>query len=174
MGGQVIYHLLTAWHVTAAPWPVVTLVSCLPVLTLGFGTALTHLLRTGHAPAPAADEPRPVLIEAAPAADEPDTAPAIRADSIPAIGDSAEADNAPAIEAAPAADTNPDSTPAPKRTTARTRRGPSTADRVTRMRDKHPDETPAQIARRLDLSTRTVRRYLPAAPAADAPQLVSA
>jgi hypothetical protein len=45
MAGQVIYHLLTAWHATRAPWPVVMLVSCLPVLTLGLGGALTHLLR---------------------------------------------------------------------------------------------------------------------------------
>ena len=45
MAGQVIYHLLTAAHATRAPWPVVVLVSCLPVVTLGFGAALTHLLR---------------------------------------------------------------------------------------------------------------------------------
>ena len=45
MAGQVIYHLLAAAHATAAPWPVVAIVSCLPVITLGFGAALTHLLR---------------------------------------------------------------------------------------------------------------------------------
>lgn len=45
MLGQVVYHLLAAAHATAAPWPVVVLVSCLPVVTLGFGAALTHLLR---------------------------------------------------------------------------------------------------------------------------------
>ena len=45
MGGQVIYHLLAAAHAARAPWPVVVLVSCLPVVTLGFGAALTHLLR---------------------------------------------------------------------------------------------------------------------------------
>jgi hypothetical protein len=43
--GQVAYHLLAAAHSTRAPWPVVVLVSCLPVVTLGFGAALTHLLR---------------------------------------------------------------------------------------------------------------------------------
>ena len=43
--GQVVYHLLAAAHATRAPWPVVVLVSCLPVVTLGFGAALTHLLR---------------------------------------------------------------------------------------------------------------------------------
>ena len=45
MAGQVIYHLLAAAHATRAPWPVVVLVSCMPVVTLGFGAALTHLLR---------------------------------------------------------------------------------------------------------------------------------
>src|SRR5690242_14433559 len=55
MTGQVIYHLLAAAHADAAPWPVVMGVSCLPVLTLGFGGALTHLLRTGHPGGPAAD-----------------------------------------------------------------------------------------------------------------------
>jgi hypothetical protein len=45
MLGQVVYHLLDAAHRTRAPWPVVMLVACLPVVTLGFGAALTHLLR---------------------------------------------------------------------------------------------------------------------------------
>ena len=45
MLGQVIYHLLAAANATRAPWPVVVLVSCVPVITLGFGAALTHLLR---------------------------------------------------------------------------------------------------------------------------------
>ena len=60
MLGQVVYHLLSAAHATRAPWPVVVLVSCLPVVTLGFGTALTHLLRD----AVADDVPEPVSIPA--------------------------------------------------------------------------------------------------------------
>jgi hypothetical protein len=127
MVGQVIYHLLNAAHATAAPWPVVMLVSCLPVLTLGFGGALTHLLRGGHAAAPAA----------APMVDEPGTA----ADSTP--------------------DTIGDTAPAPKRTAPRTRRAPSTAARVAALRDRHPDMPAADIAARLKVSDRTVRRYLP-------------
>jgi hypothetical protein len=47
MLGQVVYHLLAAAGAPRAPWPVVVLVSCLPVVTLGFGAALTHLLRGG-------------------------------------------------------------------------------------------------------------------------------
>lgn len=46
MTGQVIYHLLAAAHARRAPWPVVVVVACMPVITLGFGAALTHLLYT--------------------------------------------------------------------------------------------------------------------------------
>jgi hypothetical protein len=140
MVGQVIYHLLSAAHAATAPWPVVMLVSCLPVLTLGFGGALTHLLRAGHAAAPAA-------------VDVPDTVPATVADSTP--------------------DTSADSTPAPKRTAPRTRRAPSTATRVAALRDRHPDMPAADIAARLKVSDRTVRRYLSPSPDAT-PQAVAA
>jgi hypothetical protein len=59
MLGQVVYHLLAAGGAARAPWPVVVLVSCLPVVTLGFGAALTHLLR---------EHPAPEEVPAAPAA----------------------------------------------------------------------------------------------------------
>jgi hypothetical protein len=45
MLGQVAYHLLSAAHAARALWPVVVLVSSLPVNVLGFGAALSHLLR---------------------------------------------------------------------------------------------------------------------------------
>jgi hypothetical protein len=60
MLGQVAYHLLTAYHFTAAPWWIVMLVSCLPVVTLGFAAALHHLRNVE-------DEPQP----------EPETAPTV-------------------------------------------------------------------------------------------------
>lgn len=41
--GQIAYHLMTAAHLTIAPWPITTAVSCLPVVVLGFGAALAHL-----------------------------------------------------------------------------------------------------------------------------------
>jgi hypothetical protein len=47
--GQVAYHLMTAAEMTAAPWPITTLVACLPVAVLGMGAALAHLL---HEPEP--------------------------------------------------------------------------------------------------------------------------
>jgi hypothetical protein len=45
MAGQVAYHLLTQAGATRAPWEITTAVSCLPVLVLGMGAALAHLLR---------------------------------------------------------------------------------------------------------------------------------
>ncbi|HEX9541279.1 MAG TPA: hypothetical protein VGA04_24195 [Streptosporangiaceae bacterium] len=45
MAGQVAYHLLAQARETHAPWGITTAVSCLPVLVLGMGAALAHLLR---------------------------------------------------------------------------------------------------------------------------------
>ena len=50
MAGQVAYHLLAQAGAARAPWPVTTLVSCLPVLVLAMGTALAHMLRADTAP----------------------------------------------------------------------------------------------------------------------------
>jgi hypothetical protein len=44
MLGQVAYHLLTNAGVDRAPWQITTLVSCLPVLVLGMGAGLFHLV----------------------------------------------------------------------------------------------------------------------------------
>jgi hypothetical protein len=49
MFGQVAYHLLAQSGAVRAPWAVTTLVSCLPVLVLGMGAALTHLLHADAA-----------------------------------------------------------------------------------------------------------------------------
>ena len=56
--GQVVYHLLAAAHAARAPWPVVALVSCLPVVSLALGAALAHLMRAAADEARAA-APRP-------------------------------------------------------------------------------------------------------------------
>jgi hypothetical protein len=50
VAGQITYHLMTAWHVTVAPWPITAAVACLPVIVLGFGAALAHLQHTADAP----------------------------------------------------------------------------------------------------------------------------
>jgi hypothetical protein len=85
MLGQVVYHLLAAAHAARAPWPVVVLVACLPVVTLGFGAGLTHLLRVPDVDEPAA--PAPDVDErqgAEPVADELPAVPVV--DEPPAIG----------------------------------------------------------------------------------------
>jgi hypothetical protein len=54
MAGQVACHLLAQAHTARAPWPITTAVACLPVLVLGMGAALAHLLHAdGTTPAPA-------------------------------------------------------------------------------------------------------------------------
>lgn len=42
--GQVFYHLMVAAGVSRAPWPVTAFVASLPVLVLGLGAALAHLI----------------------------------------------------------------------------------------------------------------------------------
>jgi len=51
--GQVAYHLLAAAHAARAPWPVVVLVSSLPVVVLGLASGLAHLLREAGEAEPA-------------------------------------------------------------------------------------------------------------------------
>ena len=55
MAGQVAYHLMAQAGMARAPWPVTTIVSCLPVLVLGMGTALAHMLRADAETADAPD-----------------------------------------------------------------------------------------------------------------------
>lgn len=44
MLGQIAYHLLATYGMKTAPWQVTTAVACLPVLVLGMGAALGHML----------------------------------------------------------------------------------------------------------------------------------
>ena len=67
MAGQVAYHRLAQAGATRAPWEVTTLVSCLPVLVLGMGAALAHMLHadvshagTGAEGNVAATDPAPI------------------------------------------------------------------------------------------------------------------
>ena len=60
MAGQVAFHLMDQDHIDKAPWGITTLVSCLPVLVLGMGTALATCCartpqqrRTGRTDGPA-------------------------------------------------------------------------------------------------------------------------
>ena len=42
--GQVAFHLMESRGMTEAPWQITTVVACLPVIVLGMGAALAHLL----------------------------------------------------------------------------------------------------------------------------------
>lgn len=65
--GQIAYHLLQEAHITRAPWSVTMLVSSLPVMVLGAGTALAHMLRADAATAYEDQESR-IIDEALPEA----------------------------------------------------------------------------------------------------------
>ena len=69
-------------------------------------------------------------------------------------------------------DTRPDTRKTPARTPERTPRRtsrPDTATAVNRLRDRHPEMTAADIAARLGITDRTVRRHLAARPDTPAP-----
>jgi hypothetical protein len=91
MAGQAAFHLMDQDRVTTAPWAITTLVSCLPVLVLGMGTALAHMLREDAAAASHAQTQRPGLATRAPLTrspagqpgDQPDQSPLDRAASEP-------------------------------------------------------------------------------------------
>jgi hypothetical protein len=160
MCGQVIYHLLAAAGDTKAPWPVVMLVSCLPVIALGLGTALAHLIhasRTGDSrPAGPAPEPVPADVPAGPAQVQADAEP-VR--EIPP--GHPEPDTEP--ETSPPASRTPRRTPKADtaRPAARTPRSDAgTAAAVARLREKNPELPARVIAERLGVSARTVRRHL--------------
>lgn len=68
--GQIAYHLLAAAHVARAPWLVTMLVACLPVVTLSFAAALTHLLRAGEATPESGTEAMKATVDAMPEAIE--------------------------------------------------------------------------------------------------------
>ena len=91
MAGQVAYHLLIQAGEARAPWGITTVVSCLPVLVLGMGTALAHMLR-GDATTEDPPDSRPAgpVSEWSPdwsagqqPADQPDRGPETRATARP-------------------------------------------------------------------------------------------
>lgn len=86
------------------------------------------------------------------------TRPGVTATGRPPAPDS-DADTAPDDADTPPTD-GPDSEPDTERTPARTRRPAPMAARVAAIRTRHPDMPAADIAKRLGISDRTVRRHL--------------
>jgi hypothetical protein len=77
---QCAYHLLEAAHATRAPAPVVVIVACIPVATLGMAAALTHLMRSeGDQDDVPEVQTQSVLVESA----EP--APEVRKQPVPEV-----------------------------------------------------------------------------------------
>jgi hypothetical protein len=148
--GQVAYHLMAAAHVTRAPWQIVTVVACLPVAVLGMGAALAHLVHNGQLPT---------------------TGRSVDGDSAARL-----ADVSPAVESHGTLDMLADRTPdtttrrtvtpprmaarTPGRTATRTVGRTRTADAVARLVGRYPDMTTDEIARRIGVTDRTVRRHL--------------
>ncbi|MGI8815337.1 MAG: hypothetical protein ACR2G2_08685 [Pseudonocardia sp.] len=100
--GQVIYHLLSTAGYQQAPAWVVVFVACLPVLVLGAGAALHHLLGTevdsaANEPAAASDQ-----VAAAPPAARPRQRPAPRRRLLAEYLAEARAQLAPGVEPTPA------------------------------------------------------------------------
>jgi hypothetical protein len=158
--GQVAYHLMTAAGITQAPWQITAAVACLPVAVLGMGAALAHLVAEGHDDhddqrGQDGEDVRDVPVTSADVPDVPGTSPSVTVTS----------QDVPAVTAAhPAATGRRTTTQGTTRSSAgrSSRSSTDTAARVARLRERHPDLTAAQIARRLGVTDRTVRRYLAA------------
>ncbi|MGY5308201.1 hypothetical protein [Nocardia gipuzkoensis] len=161
--GQVAYHLMQAAHIQAAPWPVTVLVACLPVACLGMGVALGHMITNdAETDETATDE----VDAAADLAAEIEQLRTELADRDRRDAETATADAAapPEPESAPEPDSGIDhvidagskAIESPRRSV--TKRDPVavlTAQQLAAAEVPVPD-----IANKLGVSTRTVRRYL--------------
>jgi hypothetical protein len=123
MAGQVIYHLLSAAHAKAAPWPVVTLVSCLPVVALALGTALAHLIQEPvEVDVPVEDVPAEAPIPT------PETSSGTVSDAAPASAPTEGISPAPGSTPVTVAESAPRKRPqerSPRRSPARARKRPA-------------------------------------------------
>ncbi|WP_280238675.1 sigma-70 region 4 domain-containing protein [Nocardia abscessus] len=159
--GQVAYHLMEAAQITAAPWPVTVLVACLPVVVLGMGAALAHMIAREHhthaSMRTPADEPADDLVPAEDSdpvhavsvrADQPEPDSADHTDTtVPALMDRWET----AAHHVCAADPNG-------------RRDPERVAAILRLRHEH-GWSRARIAEHVGVSASTVTRTLTAAQA---------
>lgn len=93
-----------------------------------------------------------------------DEAPELPADPEPAEPEPERADEPADI----VPDISPDTPRTPKRTPRRTGKT-ATATAARRLRDRHPDMSTADIARRLGVTDRTIRRHLATEPASGQP-----
>ncbi|MEU8275698.1 hypothetical protein ACFYOK_10845 [Microbispora bryophytorum] len=113
MLGQVAYHLLATSGKTSAPWQVTTAVACLPVLVLGMGAALGHMLaRDAHAAPAEVVEVEPVAVEAV-AVPAPEVADQPATEALPVVEDPGTAEPVEPVEDPGGVPSEPAPPPAP-------------------------------------------------------------
>jgi DNA-binding transcriptional ArsR family regulator len=162
VAGNAVAHLINAGVMHSSVWLVI-LVAMVPPVGLGVVAHLAAAL----AAAPAepvvelaeASEPAPAALGELAAPQEfasPVTAPLLPAPPVPALAVSADArtDTTPDV----IADAKPDTERTPARTLTRT----DTASKIKRLRERHPDMTVIEIADKVGVTDRTVRRHLAA------------
>lgn len=158
VAGNAVAHLINAGVMQSSVWLVI-LVAMVPPVGLGVVAHLAAALAAAPAePAvalavEAAERVSPALGELAAPEElpQPASAPLLPAPSVPA----------PDTEPDVIADAKPDTT----RTPSRTRKGADTAVKIKRLRERHPDMSVVELAERLGVTDRTVRRHLAAATA---------
>lgn len=158
--GQIAYHLMTAAGMAEAPWQITAAVACLPVAVLGMGAALAHLVAHPAGSAADVDSARAQL-------DDPGSDAAGGADTgtLPAPGRAVLGDASGSLAGEGA---GPRAIEPASGSTSRAPRVGGRLDtraKVARLRERHPDMTAGEIARRLGVTDRTVRRYIAAEPA---------
>ena len=142
--GQVAYHLMAAYGMTAAPWQITTAVSCLPVAVLGMGAALARL-RNLPDDAPSEPETTPPVIVAEPVVVEPEPVVIVTAPQ-PEIDAETDGPDLPVT--------------AGRKVREDVRTTEHVKDTILLWAEARPTWKPAQIAERVGRSEATVRRVL--------------
>lgn len=151
--GQIAFHLLSAARWTQAPWPVVTIVSCLPVVSLALAAALAHMViadlrgDTEVAIEPDAEVDTPALVPV-------DIEPPVEMD----IEAPAPVDIGPDIAAPKAKTAEVDKPKSAARTSKRT---PTAAEKVAAVLRRDPNLSNIEVAKRAGVSAKTVQRTRP-------------
>jgi hypothetical protein len=150
--GQVAFHLLSAARWVQAPWPVVTAVSCLPVVSLALAAALAHMIRA-DVRADVRDDAEPL-----PAAAEVDTPAAVPADSEPPAVVDIEDPPPPGVSVDKPGPAEVDKPRPAVRTSKRT---PTAAGKVAAVLRRYPNLSNIEVAKRVGVSAKTVQRTRP-------------
>lgn len=150
VAGNLVFHLTEA-HVIRPGVALVVAAGAVPPLALALVAHLAVLRSAAPAEsAEASERVSPALGELASPQEltSPASAPLLPAPPVPAL----------AVSADTTPDTRPDTTRTPARTSTRT----DTASKIKRLRERHPDMSVVEIADKVGVTDRTVRRHLAA------------